>query len=307
MLSSYRQLQAEKWQKSQEKPPAPTLEEDDYPKQNDSIAIVAIDNTSLESIKKFRLEWDQELCVSDRKIFRTGVLFGTIAEDKFTVIVDAIYELPQDSITGEVMRDSRIQLVTRLSKLMGLHPVGLLVSFRGAGYEGYQRAQDLVQLINLEGAICHILFMVSSGYMSDHQAAIVPTAQCFSHVKRGTLTSETTLTGPTVNGGLELSPLQRSIAIVKRMENTIIHTGFYRLNRPNHTPTMDDAKAFIISRKTKAGIDKIHQQLADYHLIMFLADVLGESTAERIIISIFGEDDELLEDLMEVLMSSVTV
>lgn len=292
-MDTYRKLQAERWKRlhgetleqPQAKPslirPLPSLL---TPAQQQDLAVVAVDESSLNSIKSY---------LSPERKFRNGILFGTV-EDNTTVIVDAIYEMTQDNLTGEPLLDSRIAMVRNLSKLMGLQPVGLLVT----GDE--VKASHLCQLLRLEGAISHVLLLITE----ESTKAIIPTVECFNHMRAGELTADTTLLGRTHGGGLDGKRLQREAPVVKRTVNTIVHTGFYRLNRANHTITMNDARAFILVRREKAKIKELHLQLADYHLILWIGDTMGENTAERVIIAIHQEDDSLIEDLVELLLSS---
>ena len=262
------------------------------------LSTLVVDSTSLSSIRLFMRE------TGGGQIPRIGILYGAVSEDKSSIIVDSIYECAQDILTGEPLHDTRSPMVARLSGLMGLRPVGLLVSSLEVEPMMAENAADLVRLIKLDGAIAHAILIVSRKGDNHHMAAIVATQDCIDHVSFGTLTEGTTLGGRTSRGGLDGTTLQRPLKIEKRTVNQVIHTGFYRLNRPNHAPTMDDVRIFIIARRDKAHLDKLHLQLADYHLILFIADVLGESTAERVILAIFQEDDDLLTDLVGLLLNS---
>lgn len=296
-MDSYRQLQADRWRKSQgySTPVEPTIDSQTQvkpvlikemckaltPGEEQSLSIVAVDESGLNSIKSFLNEVNPH---------RTGVMFGDIAEDGFTVVVDVIYETAQDSVTGEPLLDARLPAVRSLSNLMRLRPVGILVSDKEV------KASHLLRVRELEDAICHILLIVNE----ESLRAIVPTVDCFEC----DLTVKTSLMGRTHGGGLDGTRLQREIPVVKRTVNTIVHAGFYRLNRSNHTPTFNDARAFILARREKAKIGPLYLQLADYHLLLWIADSLGESTAERVVIAIHQEDDSLVEDLVELLLTS---
>jgi hypothetical protein len=299
-MDSYRQLQAEKWQRNaiNVEPPivepisdAPPLIKQQppalKPEQEERISIVAVDSTSLESIKTFLKE-------SDGLIPRYGILFGTIGEDGYTIIVDAIYEASQDVITGKFLRDSRQPMVTRVAAVMELRPVGILI----AKISKNLTASDLIQVAQLPHAAAHALLLMSTVGPDFQVTGFVPTKELFEKLQTGQLTEGTTLTGKTVNGGLDGMTLYKSVAVVTRALNDVIHNGFYRLNRPNHTPTLEDAKAFIAVRREKAKITEMYLQIADFHLLLFLADELGEETAHRAILAIHQKEDELIEDLM---------
>jgi hypothetical protein len=301
-MDSYREAQAQRWLRKQlsttaligQEPPLATVIPEPpvvetpslikkmpsplTPEQEQSISIVAIDQTSFDSL-------------ISAKEFACGILFGTI-EDSHTVIVDVIYELPVDLFIHEVLRDTREEMVIRLSRLMGLQPVGVIITNNNELI-----STNLIQVMQLKSAITHVLIIVNT---EGEARAVVPTPRCYS----AKLSPETTLNGQTVAGGVDGTLLQRKIAVVKRAVNTIIHAGFYRLHRQNHTPTFNDARAFIIARRDKAKISQLHLQLADYHLILFIASAMGEITAERVIIAIHQEDDELVEDLVQLILNS---
>ncbi len=287
-MESYRRLQAEKWRRSIEP-------KDATPVVDSPISILTVDANSLDSVREF--------CKTSQGR-RTGILFGALDDDGYSVIVDAIYECSQDPVTAEPLRDTRMPMISRINSLMCLRPVGILVTSDDTEPKLAERAADLLRVSQLEGAAARVLLMISSREPDYKVGAILLTDACLQLAKSGELTKTTTLAGKTVNGGLDGITLQRPLAVVKRTVNTIVHTGFYRLNRPNHTPTLDDARAFLLARREKAGIEKLHIQLADYHLILFIADALGELAAERVIIAIQREEDELVEDLIGLLMAS---
>lgn len=269
-MEDYRRLQALKWEQQQQSSGG-----------DESTIIVKkkpviIDSCSLNSIIEFNNK-------------RTGILFGKADDEDITI--DAIYECSQDVITGEALMDSRLIQVRNLSSLMGLKPLGILVT----SDEESKLPGFLIRLCNMHNFSAYILLIILPATVIVYE----PTDACFRHVKAKTLRYDTTLKGPTVDGGLYKKDLVRSLDFTKREVNTIIHTGFFRLNRPDHIPTIEDVKAFLIARK---DIPELYLKLADYHLILFLADVFGESTGERIILSIFREDDELVKDLIDILL-----
>lgn len=294
-MHSYRELQAQRWREKLRQEPevsSPSVAAVvTPPPTEDRISIIAVDATSLESVRTY---------IQVSKNPRSGILFGSVVVDEelgyVSVVVDAIYECAQDCTTGEPMRrDARMAMVVRLNQLMGMRPVGILVT----GTEVC--AADLVRLFEL-GETCTARVILLVGPTED--LAIVPTTQCYHLMAQGQINRETTLAGQTVKGGVDGKTLQRSVPVVKRTVNTVIHTGFYRLNRPNHTPTLDDARAFILARRENAKIANLHLQLADYHLVLFIADAMGESTAERVVLAIYQEEDELVENLVELLLGS---
>lgn len=291
-MDDYRRVQADKWKKK--KPPQRTVQ-----------AEILVDSTSLDSISTFLAK------TTSGKILRSGILYGTIEningseesssssteEIKRRIVVDAIYESAQDTNTGEPLYDCRSDMIQNISALMGLRPVGILVG--GSGCVSPQ-SQSLCRAANLMGAIAHIILFIEN--LGETKGFILE-AKCLEYVRTGRLTPSTTLKGPTVNGGLDGSTLYSSIEVTRRQINQVVHTGFYRLNRPDHTPTLEDVRAYIIARRDHANIPELHNQLADYHLLLFIADMLGESSAERAILAIFQEEDELVEDLIETLLN----
>lgn len=273
---------------------------------------LVIDATSLDSIIGFIKD-------TGGKVPRTGILYGVPGVDYEglnAVVVDAIYEVAQDTSTGEPLRDTRAAMVGRVSENIGIHPVGILITTEEAQPLTVTKAADLVRAACVKSNAgargnqgfktqhAHVVLMISVVGPEYRVAAVALTQSCLAHHAAGVLTASTSLTGQTVRGGLDGITLQRPLEIMRRQVNQVIHTGFYRLNRPNHTPTLDDVRACILARRNTAKIGELHKQLADYHLLLFIADTLGESAAERAIIAIFTEEDELVEDLVGLLMAS---
>lgn len=306
-MDEYRRIQQERWKdrvRSSEPEAVVTL--DKWKPTH-----VQVDNTSLESIITF-------LKSTEGRIPRTGILYGApgIVQDGMNmVVVDAIYECSQDVTTGEPLWDSRENMVSTISGRMGLHPVGILITTEDPHPRMVDKASHLIRACKLHSpgapmgdqGFCvnesHIILIVSQVGPEYSVSAVCVTDSCREYVAQGTLHEDTSLAGQTARGGLDGTKLQFPLEVLRRSVNLIIHTGFYRLNRPNHTPTMEDVAAYIIARRDRAQIAELHKQLADYHLILFIADTLGESAAERIIISIFTEEDELVTDLIDLLLS----
>lgn len=278
MLQEYRAKQAQRWlQKS-----TPS-----------SLSSIQIDANSLKSLWDFFIK-------TEGIIPRFGILYGTnVLSQQNEIIVDAIYECSQDTTTGRILVDSRRTVVHDISSLMGLKCVGILTSAREI------TAEILVYSINIGGAL--VIIQVDPKTQSINSVFQI-TEKCKTLIQSGELTTSSTLKGTTVaNGGFWLKDLVTGLnpsIITQRTCNDIIHTGFYRLNRPDHIPTCEDMKAFLIARSKT--IPELHKQLADYHLILFIADTFGSLTAERIIISIFTEDDSLVEDVMEMVFQIKT-
>lgn len=286
-MDSYRLSQAARWREKQPKPPlegSVELPQATTASLSEAVNTLMVDATSLDSITSFVMKGNP----------RCGILYGVL--EGHMIVVDAIYECAQDTTSGEPLHDTRMPMVQSISGLMGMRPVGILVTS-----DDLPSASMFVRLARLTGAVAHALLVVNrQGVFNGYRA----TQSCLDHVAANRLTNETTLTGPTVRGGLHRAPLSTPLDVVKRQINQVVHTGFFRLNRPDHVPTLNDARAFIVARRDKANIGEIHKQLADYHLLLFIADRLGESAAERAILAIFQEEDELVEQLVELLMSA---
>jgi hypothetical protein len=272
-MDIHRKLQAERWQRqhrsSQPDPPAETL-------------VVQVDALSLKQITP----------TEEIQFDRFAVLFGVHNDTE--AVIDAIYEFVQDGNSGQILRDSNRDLVFRLSHLMGMRIVGLVVAT-----SGQITGRHLVELLSLPDSPRILLI---AGHQAEMKGYLL-TETCVKHYIAGELRQETTLNGRTHGGGLDGRTLFGKVEVAERKINTVVHTGFYRLNRAEHTPTLDDARAFLLARK-KSGIEELHKQIADYHLLLFIGVLLGENWAERAILSVFMEDDDLIKELFDLLFGA---
>lgn len=225
--------------------------------------------------------------IKTNNIRRTGLLYGkTLTENERTNIhVDVIYEPSQDDKGIPSFYDEFGTISHNLSKLMGFDLLGFIL---------VTSTRELKNNIKLIRERLRKTEYKNTNLFTDEEILIITVDEKDHNI-------EAFSTDLKEQGSKNVRIDWIPKGVKRKVSTDIIHTGFYRLNRQEHLITKEDIYTFIYLRKNKANISELYLQVADYHLILAIGVIYGELYGERAILSIFSQDDTLIEIFFQII------
>jgi nuclear protein localization family protein 4 len=284
-----------------------------------------------DELKHFVGYWQKQDMLTQRVGWMYGYYVMDSAYDEgVRAVMEAVYEPPQQSVGGSAvfLEDPQLKDADRIAAALGLERIGWVFTTLPRDVE-YLTSHDMMRIAALQEQIssdehytgyrksCFVTCMIKPGANNQMTSAYMVSDQLQAMVRDGILgeptepsrlrfreAGENEVMPATLESGKDMKDFDCDFCLIKvndgapkRSRCLLKSTGFPREQR-EQVRTPADVSRFLRGHKDQPSWVKY----ADFHLLLYLSELLGVETAEVVAKSVAAEE-ALEKDMDELILS----